>query len=73
MESTELIWGASAIARAIGRTDRQTFYMLDKGVLPAKRVGNRWVAERGALMRFFTMDTAAGVEFGDLPPAAVQD
>ncbi len=71
--SPELIWGASAIARVIGRTDRQTFHMLDKGILPAKRVGNRWVAERGALMRFFTMETTAGATPGSTTPAAVQN
>ena len=55
---TDLIWGASAIAKAIGRTDRQTFHMLEKGILPAKKVGGRWVAERGQLLRFF-LETAA--------------
>ncbi len=50
----ELIWGASAIARTIGRTDRQVFHLLEKGAIPAKRIGNRWVAERNQLMKFFT-------------------
>ena len=50
----DLVWGASAIARIIGRTDRQTFHMLQSGELPAKKVGDRWVAERGRLIRFFT-------------------
>lgn len=50
---TTLIWGASAIARSIGRTDRQTFHLLDSGALPAKKVGGRWVCERGRLMAFF--------------------
>lgn len=65
----ELIWGASQIARVIGRTDRQTFHMLDKGILPARKVGNRWVAERGRLMNFFTEDATAGAKFGDKTPA----
>ncbi|NTI03453.1 DNA-binding protein [Agrobacterium rhizogenes] len=56
--SLELIWGAAEIAKAIGRSQRATFYMLDNGELPAKKVGGRWVAERGALIRFF-METAA--------------
>lgn len=49
----DLIWGASAIAKIIGRTDRQTFGMLEKGQLPAKKVNGRWVAERSQLIAFF--------------------
>lgn len=70
--SHDLIWGASSIARAIGRTDRQTFHLLDQGILPAKKVGNRWVAERGALMRFFTMETTTGAQPASTTPAVAQ-
>nr|WP_085043836.1 hypothetical protein [Ensifer aridi] len=56
--SIELIWGAAEIAKVIGRSQRSTFHMLDSGELPAKKVGGRWVAERGQLLRFF-METAA--------------
>ncbi len=49
----ELVWGAQAIAKMIGRSTRSTFYMLDSGELPAKKVGGRWVAERSELVRFF--------------------
>lgn len=54
----ELIWGASAIAKVIGRTDRQTFHLLEKGILPAKKVGDRWVASRKKLIAFFMEDAA---------------
>ena len=54
----DLIWGGSAIAKAIGRTDRQTFNMLEKGLLPAKKVGERWVASRAKLVAFFMEDAA---------------
>jgi hypothetical protein len=54
----ELVWGGEAIAQLIGRTRRQTFHMLDNGELPAKKVGGRWVAERGQLIRFFIGDAA---------------
>lgn len=56
--SIDLVWEVEAIAKLIGRTPRQTFYLLSSGQLPAKKVGNRWVAERGKLLRFF-MDDAA--------------
>lgn len=49
----ELIWGADEIGKIIGRTPRVTFHLLTTGALPAKKVGNRWVAEKGKLMSFF--------------------
>lgn len=52
-ENLDLIWGAEAIARAIGRTTKQTFHMLEKGSLPARRVGGRWVASRRQLVKYF--------------------
>lgn len=57
-EPLELIWGIEEIGKLIGRTPRQAYHMLVSGNLPAKQVGNRWVAERGKLVAFF-METAA--------------
>lgn len=57
-DDLELVWGLQAISKIIGRTVRQTHYMLSTGKLPAKQVGNRWVAERGQLVRFFMERTA---------------
>ncbi|MGO6814918.1 DNA-binding protein [Rhizobium brockwellii] len=54
----DLIWEVAEIAKLIGRTQRQTFHLLSSGQLPAKKVGNRWVAERGALIRFFNGEAA---------------
>lgn len=48
-----LAWGCEAIAEEIGRTPRQTFHMLTRGELPAKKVGGRWVASRKKLREFF--------------------
>ncbi|KFB10487.1 hypothetical protein [Nitratireductor basaltis] len=53
MEKIELIWGCEGIAKIIGRTPRVTFSLLEKGELPAKKVGGRWVAERSQLIAFF--------------------
>lgn len=52
-EQLDLIWGAEAIAKVIGRTPRVTFHLLASGSIPAKKVGDRWVAERGKLIAFF--------------------
>jgi hypothetical protein len=53
----DLVWEVDAIAKLIGRSDRQTFHLLSTGELPAKKVGGRWVVERGTLRNFF-LDTA---------------
>lgn len=55
-ENLELVWGAEAIAKLIGRTRRVTFHLLTTGAIPAKKVGDRWVAERSKLISFFMED-----------------
>lgn len=57
-QSIDLIWEVSEIAKLIGRTERQTFHLLSAGQLPAKKVGNRWVASRSKLIEFLTSATA---------------
>jgi hypothetical protein len=50
----ELIWGAKAIAEAIGRTRVATYHMLERGQIPGcKRVGKRWVVSRQRLRDHF--------------------
>jgi hypothetical protein len=58
-EKSDVLWGASAIARAIGRSERSTFHMLASGLLPAKRVGGRWCASRRKLLAALTGDDGA--------------
>lgn len=70
--SMDLIWGADKIAKAIGRTRRSTFHMLDGGQLPAKKVGGRWVAERGRLMSFFSEDATTGAQPASTAPAVAR-
>ncbi|WP_028002948.1 hypothetical protein [Sinorhizobium meliloti] len=55
----DLIWGVSEIAKMIGRTERQTYHMIQSGNLPVvKQVGERYVASRQKLIEFF-MEPAA--------------
>lgn len=54
----DLVWGAKDIGKEINKKPRQTFHMLESGLLPARKVGNQWVAERGKLRAFFTGDAA---------------
>ncbi|KTQ96585.1 hypothetical protein NS226_07235 [Aureimonas ureilytica] len=52
-ESLQLLWGAKAISKFIGRTQRATFGMLENGELPAKKVSGSWVVDRSQLVAFF--------------------
>jgi hypothetical protein len=52
-QKLDLIWGAEGIAKAIGRTERQTKHMLYMGELPGKKVGGRWVASLQKLREHF--------------------
>jgi hypothetical protein len=47
---SDVLWGAEAIADAIGQSTRQTFYMLERGMIPAKKIGKKWCASRRALL-----------------------
>jgi hypothetical protein len=41
--STEIVWGARAIACAIGRTEKATYTMLEAGkIAGARKVGGSW-------------------------------
>jgi hypothetical protein len=41
--STEIVWGAASIGKAIGRTEKATFAMLEQGkVAGARKVAGRW-------------------------------
>jgi hypothetical protein len=53
---SDLCWGASAIAETINRSVRQTFWLLENGLLPAKKVGRVWCASRARLIAHCTGD-----------------
>jgi hypothetical protein len=50
----DIAWGCRAIAAELGRPERAVFHLLTKGALPcAKKIGNRWCADRSALRTLF--------------------
>jgi hypothetical protein len=57
----DLIWGIDAIAAEIARNRRQTFYLLENGKLPAKKLMGRWCSTRTGLRQFFQTMTAVEV------------
>ena len=44
-----LIWGARTIGKTIGKSERKTFHLLEKGRLPAHKAGGQWVAREDQL------------------------
>ena len=38
----DLIGGVKAIAKHTGEAERRTYYMLERGLLPAFKIGDRW-------------------------------
>jgi hypothetical protein len=56
----EILWGAEAIGKAIGRTDRQVFHMHENGLLPTRKVGNRLVVGRRVLLEALGAETVEG-------------
>jgi len=46
----DIIWGITDIAAMIGRNERQAYWMLERGYLPARKVGGKWVASRKKLL-----------------------
>jgi hypothetical protein len=48
------VWGAARIGEIINRTPRQAHHLLTRGLIKsARKVGNQWVANAGALRREF--------------------
>ncbi len=48
----EAVWGAIEIGKVINAEARRTFYLLEKGLLPARKVGGVWQSTRGELRDF---------------------
>ena len=46
-------FGAQAIADELGLELRKTFYLLERGYLPATKCGATWTSTRSRLRRFF--------------------
>jgi hypothetical protein len=55
-----IVWGAKAIGDAIGRTERQTHYLLEQGAIKAARkVGMQWCASESGLREQFCAKSSA--------------
>jgi len=57
-DTGEILWGAKAIAEEINRDVRQTFYLLEKKLIPGKKTGKMWTSSRNQLRRYFAGEDA---------------
>jgi hypothetical protein len=46
------VWGAEKIAEVLGVSLRKSFYLLEKGLVPARKVGGSWQSTQGELEDF---------------------
>lgn len=53
MDRADILWGVSVIAAFIGRTETSTYYLLNTGAIPARKIKGRWTASRRTLQAFF--------------------
>lgn len=59
LPTLDIAWGCRAIAAELGRPERAVFHLLTKGALPcAKKIGNRWCADRSELRNLFRPERA---------------
>jgi hypothetical protein len=49
----DVLWGAKEIGRYIGKSPRAAVHLLEKGWLPARKVGKAWTATKKELEATF--------------------
>ena len=55
----DIVWGAQAIGAEIGVGARRAFYLLERRLVPGRKIGATWCASREALRRHFAMNEVA--------------
>jgi hypothetical protein len=50
----DILWGAAAIGEAIGRNTRVAYHLLERGLIPGKKIGKVWCASRRKLLHALT-------------------
>jgi excisionase family DNA binding protein len=48
----DLLQGVAQIADYIGRPARNTYYLAEKGLIPAFKFGGKWCARKSSLNRY---------------------
>jgi hypothetical protein len=55
----DLLRGIKPIAEFIGETERRTYYLCEKGYVPAGKLGATWVASKRALRARYAQITGS--------------
>jgi hypothetical protein len=42
----DIVWGARAIGEVANVSEKKSFYLLETGKIPAKKIGDQWVGSR---------------------------
>jgi hypothetical protein len=71
-EPVQAVWGAANIARVIGAPVRKTFYLLEKGLVPGRKVGSTWQSTRQELHDFLLGREVAGQRVGNATSDAAE-
>jgi hypothetical protein len=61
----DMLWGVEAIATYIDRDVRPTYYQLQQGYLPGKKVGRIWTSSKSALRKHLTPTVAEPARLPD--------
>ena len=56
---SDLLWGARRIAEEIGVPARKAYYLLENGLIPARKIGRDWCARRSVLNQHFAVAVQA--------------
>jgi len=56
--ANDLLWEVGPISAEVGLSERRTFYLLEKGLLPGRKIGRKWVSSRAALREALAMPLA---------------
>lgn len=59
--ATDVIRGVRNIAAYIDEPERRTVYLLEKGLLPAGKMGTRWIASKRRLREHYARLTSGQV------------
>jgi len=58
-DTSDILWGAAAIAAFLGRPRRGVYWHLERGAIPAKKIGKVWTSSKSGLREHFGMRGAA--------------
>ena len=59
-QENDTLWGVQAIADFIGHNRRQTYYYLQEGLIPGKKIGAIWVGSKSKIRKHLSSSDEEG-------------